>query len=56
MVAIYKGSLELDKIVGVRPDNGRKFSQVTVKPSDKLPEVTKSKKTTENTTQGWKKN
>jgi hypothetical protein len=56
MVAINKGSLELDKIVGVRPDNGRKFSQVKVKPSDKLPEAVRSTKTVENTKQGWKKN
>jgi len=56
MVAVYKGSLTLDKVTGVRKDNGKKFIEAPLKPSTDLPPTTKARKTSANVTRdGLKK-
>jgi hypothetical protein len=48
--------LKLDKIISPRPDKGPGFTNVKLKPSNKLPETKKSMKETPNVKQGWKHN
>lgn len=57
MAAVYKGKLELDRIVGVRHDKGQKLTpiQQVIKPSTELPKVQRSTKTTPTTTQNGEK-
>ena len=51
-----KGSLSLNKVVGVRIDNGNKFIDAPVKKPIVLPETSKSMKDVANTTSdGYKK-
>ena len=54
MAAVYKGSLKLDRITGVRHDKGQRMTYVPVKKEVKLPTVNKSMKTTPNTKNGAK--
>ena len=56
MAAVYKGSLNLDKVVGVRKDNGKSYTMIKPKPSTKLPIGNRSMKTESNiTSDGYKK-
>lgn len=51
-----KGSLTLDKVVGVRIDNGKRFINAPVKKPIVLPDSEKSMKTVANlTSDGYKK-
>jgi hypothetical protein len=50
---VYKGSLKLDKIDGLRADKTR-VQNINVKKEDKFAEPTRSMKTTENTYRGKK--
>ena len=55
---VYKGSLKLDKIVGIRHDRGQRATpiQSLIKEDNTLPELPKSKKTVANfTSDGLKK-
>ena len=54
---VYKGSLKLDKIVGIRNDRGQRATpiQSLLKTTDQsLPEIQKSMKTNETTFRGKK--
>ena len=44
MVAVYSGSLELDKVTGIRHDLGQKMTKVKVKKPYKCPTPPKSVK------------
>jgi hypothetical protein len=57
MAAVYKGKLELDRIVGVRHDKGQRLTSIQnfVKPSAELPKVQRSMKTAPNTTPNGEK-
>jgi len=55
MVAVYKGSLKLDKVTGARPD-GKSFTPVKFKKSTDFPTETRSMKKSANVTRdGLKK-
>lgn len=54
MVAVYKGSLNLNKVTGIRHDKGQRMTYVPVKKETKLPTVNKSMKTKPNTKNGAK--
>lgn len=55
MAGVFKGSLKLDKVVGLRVDKNQKMHMLTVK-EDKTarPAIKKSMKTTPNTLRGTK--
>lgn len=56
MVAVYKGSLNLNKVVGARVDKNQTFTQIKLKPSTDLPIGERSRKENANTTRdGLKK-
>jgi hypothetical protein len=55
MVAVYKGTLKLDRVTGARPD-GKSFTPVKFKKSTDLPVGTRAMKTSANVTRdGLKK-
>ena len=56
MAAVYKGSLKLDKITGIRHDLGQRMTpiQQLVKPDTSLPRPTPQRKTTPNEKNGAK--
>ena len=56
---VFRGSLKLDKIVGIRHDKGQRATPIKslFKEDKTLPELTKSRKTVANvTSDGLKKN
>jgi len=57
MAAFRKGSLKLDRIVGIRHDKGQYQTPIRslVKPDKELPIVKKAMKTTSNTTANGEK-
>lgn len=54
MGAVYKGRLELDKVVGIRHDLGQRITKVPVKKPVSLPTSKKSMKLARNTTKDGK--
>ena len=54
MAAVYKGSLKLDKVTGVRHDKGQRITYVPVKQDTSLPATRKSMKAKPNIKNGAK--
>jgi len=56
MAGVYKGSLSLDRVTGIRHDKGQRMTYVPVKKEKTLVEPPKAMKTTPNvTSDGLKK-